>query len=105
MGEETFTSMRYKKYPKGLNLRAILVYLAGNSSQTDIYKKYMIRSKAKLQNWIKMYNSHEELKSFETGETIIISAKYSCRFPDSQFSFIIVVDRYLDYFSTIMDRL
>ena len=52
-----------------------------------------------------MYNSHEELKSFETGETIIISAKYSCRFPDSQFSFIIVVDRYLDYFSTIMDRL
>ena len=35
-----------------------------------------------------------------------VSAKYSCGFPDPQVSFIIVVDRYLDYFTTIMeDRL
>ena len=35
-----------------------------------------------------------------------VSAKYSCGFPDPQVSPIIVVDRYLDYFTTIMeDRL
>lgn len=35
-----------------------------------------------------------------------VSAKYSCGFPDPQVLPIIVVDRYLDYFTTIMeDRL
>ena len=36
---------------------------------------------------------------------LLVSAKYSCGFPDPQVLPIIVVDRYLDYFSTIMDRL
>ena len=37
---------------------------------------------------------------------IKVSAKYSCGFPDPQVLPIIVVDRYLDYFTTIMeDRL
>ena len=36
----------------------------------------------------------------------IVGVKYSCGFPDLQASPIIVVDRYLDYFTTIMeDRL
>ena len=36
----------------------------------------------------------------------IVSAKYSCGFPDPQVLPIIVVDRYLDYFTTITeDRL
>ena len=35
-----------------------------------------------------------------------VSAKYSCGFPDPQVLPIIVVERYLDYFTTIMeDRL
>ena len=38
--------------------------------------------------------------------TYNVSAKYSCGFPDPQVLPIIVVDRYLDYFTTIMeDRL
>ena len=38
--------------------------------------------------------------------SMIVSAKYSCGFPDPQVLPIIVVDRYLDYFTTIMeDRL
>ena len=37
---------------------------------------------------------------------IEVSAKYSCGFPEPQVLPIIVVDRYLDYFTTIMeDRL
>ena len=42
-------------------------YLSGQGSQDDICKKYGIRSKSKLQKWIKQYNSHEELKSSGTG--------------------------------------
>ena len=47
--------------------QAVLDYLAGYGSQDDICKKYGIRSKAKLQIWIKKYNGHEELKSSGTG--------------------------------------
>ena len=37
---------------------------------------------------------------------LTVSVKYSCGFPDPQVFPIIVVDRYLDYFTTIMeDRL
>ncbi len=48
-------------------------YLAGRGSQNDICKKYGIRSKAKLQTWIKKYNGHEELKSSGTGGTTIMT--------------------------------
>ena len=70
MGAEAFTLKGYKKYSKGLKLRAVLDYLAGNGSQTDICKKYGIRSTAKLQDWIKKYNSHEDLKSSGTEERL-----------------------------------
>src|SRR5699024_441283 len=73
MGAEARTLKGYKKYSKGLNVRAVLDYLAGNGSQTDICKRYGIRSKAKLQSWIKKYSSHEELRSSGTGGTIIMT--------------------------------
>src|SRR5699024_2152822 len=34
---------------------------------------------------------------------LYVSAKYSCGFPDPQVLPIIVVERYLDYFTTIME--
>lgn len=44
--------------------------------------------------------------SFAVISFLTVSAKYSCGFPDPQALPIIVVDRYLDYFTTIMeDRL
>ena len=62
-----------KKYSKELKQQAVLDYLAGYGSQDDICKKYGIRSKAKLQIWIKKYNGHEELKSSGTGGNIIMT--------------------------------
>ena len=53
--------------------QAVVDYLAGYGSQDDICKKYGIRSKAKLQIWIKKYNGHEELKSSGTGGNIIMT--------------------------------
>ena len=73
MGADAFTLKKYKKYSKELKLQAVSDYLAGLGSQDDICKNYGIRSKSKLQNWIKKYNGREELKSSETGGSIIMT--------------------------------
>ena len=51
----------------------MLDYLSGRGSQDDICKRYAIRSKAKLQIWIKKYNGHEELKASSTEGTDIMT--------------------------------
>ncbi len=73
IGEEAFTSKNYKHYSKELKLNAVQDYLSGCGSQDEICKKYKIRSKSKLQLWIKKYNSHEELKASGTGGTVIMT--------------------------------
>ena len=46
------------------------------------------------------------MDSYSIARDCYVSVKYSCGFPDPQVFPIIVVDRYLDYFTTIMeDRL
>ena len=73
MGADAFTLKGNKKYSKELKQQAVLDYLAGRGSQDDICKNYGIRSKAKLQIWIKKYNGHEELKSSGTGGIAIMT--------------------------------
>ncbi len=73
MGVDAFTLKGNKKYPKELKRQAVLDYLSAQGSQDDICKKYGIRSKSKLQKWIKKYNGHEELKSSGTGGTPIMA--------------------------------
>ena len=73
MGADAFTLKENKRYSKELKQQAVSDYLAGRGSQDDICKKYGIRSKAKLQLWIKKYNGHEELKSSGTGGSIIMT--------------------------------
>ena len=73
MGVNAFTLKGNKKYSKELKQQAVLDYLAGHGSQNDICKKYGIRSKGKLQTWIKKYNGHVELKSSGTGGSIIMT--------------------------------
>ena len=73
LGANAFIVKKYKKYSKDLKQQAVLDYLAGRGSQDDICKKYGIRSKAKLQIWIKKYNGYEELKSSGTGGNAIMT--------------------------------
>ena len=49
-------------YTKETMESAVADYLGGRGSQSDICKKYKIHSLHALQNWIKMYNSHRELR-------------------------------------------
>lgn len=73
MGADVFLMKGRKKYSKELKIQAVEDYLAGSGSQTDICKKYGVRSKGKLQRWIMQYNGHEELKSSGTGGSTIMT--------------------------------
>ena len=56
-----------KVYSQELKLQAVHEYLDGASSQSDIVKKYHLRSKRQLQDWIKVYTTHGEIKSRGSG--------------------------------------
>lgn len=49
-------------YPAELKKRAVEEYLSGKGSLCDICVKYKIYSDSQLRNWIKVYNSHGELR-------------------------------------------
>ena len=52
---------------------AIHDYLSGVDSQDAICRKYGLRSRRQLQDWIMKYNSHEELKPSGTGGSTIVT--------------------------------
>lgn len=56
-----------KMYSTELKQKAVTEYLSGAASQDTICKKYHIRSRTQLQQWIKVYNSHGTLKSMTGG--------------------------------------
>ena len=56
-----------KNYPKELKYAAVNEYLNGEGSLREIAEKYSIRSECQLQNWIKAYNDHGEIKCRKSG--------------------------------------
>ena len=75
-------------------------------------KKVIKRAAMKYNRDISRRLKHEvsfsEISDFELNKSGVydVSAKYSCGFPNPKISRIIVVERYLDYFTTITeDRL
>jgi transposase-like protein len=72
-GEGAFLITGNKRYSKELKEQAVRDYLDGYGSQQEICQRYGIRSKSKLQRWIKKYNGHEELKASGTGGSTIMT--------------------------------
>ena len=60
-------SRKNKSYPVELKYQAVGDYLSGKGSLSEICKKYRIRSDCQLRNWIKLYNSHKELRCYTGG--------------------------------------
>ena len=60
-------SRKNKSYPAELKYQAVADYLSGAGSLRAICKKYKIGNKKRLQDWIKLYNSHKELKCYTGG--------------------------------------
>ena len=56
-----------KVYSHELKLQAVHEYLAGKSSQADIVKKYHLRDLKRLREWVKVYNTHGEIRSRGSG--------------------------------------
>ena len=54
-------------YSEELKLQAVLEYLGGEGSLREICKKYKIRSKRQLIDWIKVYNSGRDFKKMSGG--------------------------------------
>lgn len=61
-GAEGFEHTGNRKYSSELKASAVQDYLSGEGSIAEICKKYGISSRTQLQNWIKMYNGHKELR-------------------------------------------
>lgn len=61
-GIDGFEHTGHRNYPRELKESAVNAYLSGEGSHAAICKKYGISSRTQLQNWIKMYNGHRELR-------------------------------------------
>ncbi len=58
---------RNKHYSLEAKIAAVKDYLEGKGSLLDISKKYGLRTKSVLQDWIKQYNTHGEISSRGSG--------------------------------------
>lgn len=61
-GAEGFEHTGNRKYSSELKASAVQAYLNGEGSLAAVCKKYGISSRKQLQNWIKVYNGHKELR-------------------------------------------
>lgn len=51
-------------YSPELKRQAVEAYLSGEGSLQDICNRFHIRSKSQLRDWIRLYNGHNEFKSY-----------------------------------------
>ena len=56
---------KYRVYGAETKRNAVLDYLSGEGSYLEISKKYKLRSKTQLQNWVKVYNAHGDFNSLK----------------------------------------
>ena len=61
-GSDGFGNTGNRQYPSALKESAVKAYLNGEGSHAEICKRYGISSRTQLQNWIKLYNGHRELR-------------------------------------------
>nr|WP_066257825.1 helix-turn-helix domain-containing protein [Neobacillus drentensis] len=65
----------WKRYSKEVKTAAVLDYLSGNHSMTEIVRKYEISGKSVLEKWIKNYNDHRELKATQRMSNSMIKGR------------------------------
>ena len=62
-GVTAFMPHKNRAYSPDLKLQAVQDYLSGKGSQEDISKKYGLRDRKQLRDWIKVYNAHGDFNS------------------------------------------
>ena len=75
-GESAFdTFPTNASYTKNFKEKVVLDYLNGGGSYDDLAIKYHIPSSSPIKNWVKLYNSHMELKDYIPGGEDIYMTK------------------------------
>ena len=59
-----YTTSKNTHYSPELKRQAVEAYLSGEGSQQDICNRFHIRSKSQLRDWIRLYNGHNEFRSY-----------------------------------------
>ena len=62
-GISGFAKQKNQVYGEALKVKAVEAYLSGKGSLAAICKKYKIRARIQLQDWIKVYNAHGDFNS------------------------------------------
>ena len=62
-GISGFAKQKNQVYSEALKVKAVEDYLSGKGSLAAICKKYKIRARIQLQDWIKVYNAHGDFNS------------------------------------------
>ena len=93
-------SRKTKSYLAELKYQAVGDYLSGEGSLREICKKYGIRDKHTLQDWIKLYNGHKELKCHTGGSRMTKGRKttYGHTFTSRE-QLISTIESYIDYYN------
>jgi transposase-like protein len=64
---------RNRAYSKELKLAAVLDYLAGKGSMSEICEQYKIRHSQQLRNWLKVYHRHGDFTTQTGGSHMTMS--------------------------------
>ena len=62
-GMTAFMTCRNRVYSPELKRQAVEDYLSGKGSQAELSKKYGLRDRMQLRNWLKVYNAHGDFNS------------------------------------------
>ena len=62
-GMTAFMTRRNRVYSPELKRQAVEDYLSGMGSQAELSKKYGLRDRRQLRNWLKVYNAHGDFNS------------------------------------------
>ena len=62
-GMTAFMMCRNRVYSPELKRQAVEDYLSGKGSQAELSKKYGLRDRRQLRNWLKVYNAHGDFNS------------------------------------------
>ena len=62
-GMAAFMTCRNRVYSPELKRQAVEDYLSGKGSQAELSKKYGLRDRRQLRNWLKVYNAHGDFNS------------------------------------------
>ncbi|HSR05196.1 MAG TPA: helix-turn-helix domain-containing protein [Proteiniclasticum sp.] len=67
------TSHRNQQYSQEFKLKVVLEYLDGGIGISDLSVKYGIKSDSQVSNWVGLYNSGKNFKSYKSGGTTIMN--------------------------------